>query len=184
MKRLTAGYCFRLLLTICSGLCPLRSPVVIRVSTARFGRSGSRGLWANLEGTRCYQRTLATTEDAGQSVPCMSCQTPNEVPQADEQKIRTGQELLAEMQSAWFRQWRCLSFMVYCTAGLHSNCRSYRVGRRPGLDFLESRQSMLARQNSKDPRHPGVTYTDDKASVWHLGDLPCRLATHSLLPFR
>ena len=49
--------------------------------------------------TSCYQPTLAMPDDAGQSVPCMSCQQLNVVPPATEERLQAGKEMLAALQS-------------------------------------------------------------------------------------
>lgn len=42
--------------------------------------------------TKCWQMTNASSDQVGQSVPCISCSTPVVVPEATEQMVEAGQE--------------------------------------------------------------------------------------------
>ena len=49
--------------------------------------------------TKCWQLTCAGSDQAGKSVPCMSCSSPVVVPEADEKNLAAGEEFMATAES-------------------------------------------------------------------------------------
>lgn len=50
--------------------------------------------------TKCWQMTTASSDQVGQSVPCICCSSPVVVPEATEKMIKAGEEFAATAESA------------------------------------------------------------------------------------
>lgn len=50
--------------------------------------------------TKCWQVTTANSDQIGQSVPCICCASPMEVPAADEKNLKAGEEFVANNDSS------------------------------------------------------------------------------------